>query len=100
MAFSVDLVVDGRNWKTYRKNLLRLAAKEKLVRLYDGTDMRPVDVTSDEVKAWQRRNAIAKQYIAGTIPDALCMRIMHLKTAHEFFQYLSSLFEMKKDNVT
>ncbi|KAF9231074.1 hypothetical protein BU15DRAFT_82861 [Melanogaster broomeanus] len=25
---------------------------------------------------------------------------MHLKTAHEFFQYLSNLFEMKKDDVT
>ncbi|KAF9232989.1 hypothetical protein BU15DRAFT_7376, partial [Melanogaster broomeanus] len=89
------LAVDGRNWKTYRKNLLRLAAEEKLVRLYDGTDKRPVDATNDEVKAWQRRNAIAKQYIAATIPDALCMRIMHLKTAHEFFQYFANLFEAK-----
>ncbi|KAF9230406.1 hypothetical protein BU15DRAFT_35712, partial [Melanogaster broomeanus] len=90
-----DLAVDGRNWKTYCKNLLRLAAEEKLVRLYDGTDMRPVDATSDEVKAWRRRNAVAMQYIAATIPDALCMRVLHLKTAHELFQYLANLFEVK-----
>ncbi|KAF9235197.1 hypothetical protein BU15DRAFT_51629, partial [Melanogaster broomeanus] len=90
-----DLAVDGRNWKTYRKNLLQVAAEEKLARLYDGTDMRPVDETSNEVKAWRRRNAIAKQYIAATIPDALCMHVLHLKTTHELFQYLSNLFEMK-----
>ncbi|KAF9238402.1 hypothetical protein BU15DRAFT_30165, partial [Melanogaster broomeanus] len=90
-----ELAVDGRNWKTYRKNLLLVAAEENLVQQYDGTDTRPVDATNDEVKAWQRRNAIAKQYVAATIPDALFACIVHLKTACELFQYLAKLFETK-----
>ncbi|KAF9229930.1 hypothetical protein BU15DRAFT_35128, partial [Melanogaster broomeanus] len=90
-----ELAVDGRNWKTCCKNLLRVAAEENLVRQYDGTETRPVDATNDEVKAWQRRNAIAKQYIAATIPDALFMCIVHLKTARELFQHLANLFETK-----
>ncbi|KAF9231693.1 hypothetical protein BU15DRAFT_29719, partial [Melanogaster broomeanus] len=56
--------------------------------------------TSNEVKAWQRRNAIAKQYIVATIPDTLFMRIVHLKTACELFQHLANLFEMKKNYIT
>ncbi|KAF9231861.1 hypothetical protein BU15DRAFT_37601, partial [Melanogaster broomeanus] len=90
------LAVDGWNWTKYHKNRLPVAAKENLVQQYDGTDMQPVDVMSDEVKAWQGRSAtITKQYIAATIPDALFIHIMHLKTARELFQYLASLFEMK-----
>ncbi|KAF9237266.1 hypothetical protein BU15DRAFT_76165 [Melanogaster broomeanus] len=63
-----DLAVDGRNWTKYCKNLLLVAAEETLDRQYDGTDMRPVDATNHELKAWQRRNAIAKQFIPPTIP--------------------------------
>ncbi|KAF9236558.1 hypothetical protein BU15DRAFT_63912 [Melanogaster broomeanus] len=160
--YSTDLAVNGRNWKTYCKNLLRVAAEANLVQQYDSTDMLPADALSDEVKAWQRRigfsrgidnpwgsgvgvgvriflplemiltrykeklnnallfslvfgmgtvtskvtlgvgrrNAIAKQYIAATIPDALFMCVMHLKTARELFQCLANLFETKKSDVT
>ncbi|KAF9232341.1 hypothetical protein BU15DRAFT_81344 [Melanogaster broomeanus] len=61
-----DLAVDGRNWMKYCKNLLRVAAEENFARQYDGTDMRPVDATNHELKAWQRRNVIAKQFISTT----------------------------------
>ncbi|KAF9231687.1 hypothetical protein BU15DRAFT_82099 [Melanogaster broomeanus] len=45
-------------------------------------------------------NAIAKQFIAATILDALFMRITHLKTACELFQHLANLFETKKSDAT
>ncbi|KAF9232205.1 hypothetical protein BU15DRAFT_67665 [Melanogaster broomeanus] len=48
----------------------------------------------------EQRNTIAKQYIAATIPDTLFTRIKHLGTAHECYQYLSSLFETKKSDAT
>ncbi|KAF9236384.1 hypothetical protein BU15DRAFT_33555, partial [Melanogaster broomeanus] len=89
------LAVDGRNWTTYRDKLLRLAINENLLRHYGGADTRPVHAMSYRLKEWEQRNTIAKQYIAATIPDTLFTRIKHLGTAHECYQYLSSLFETK-----
>ncbi|KAF9231926.1 hypothetical protein BU15DRAFT_38397, partial [Melanogaster broomeanus] len=92
------LAVDGRNWTTYRNKLLRLAINEDLLQTYGGVDKRPVNAMSYRLKEWEQweqRNTIAKQYIAATIPDTLFTRIKHLETAHECYQYLSSLFETK-----
>ncbi|KAF9230653.1 hypothetical protein BU15DRAFT_57034, partial [Melanogaster broomeanus] len=89
------LAVNGRNWTTYRNKLLRLAINEDLLQQYGGVDRRPVNVMSHRLKEWEQQNATAKQYIAATIPDMLFTRIKHLGTAHECYQYLSSLFEAK-----
>ncbi|KAF9230816.1 hypothetical protein BU15DRAFT_56839, partial [Melanogaster broomeanus] len=92
------LAVDGRNWTTYHDKLLRLAINEDLLRTYGGVDKRPVNAMSYRLKEWEQweqRNATTKQYIAATIPDTLFTRLKHLETAHECYQYLSSLFETK-----
>ncbi|KAF9231713.1 hypothetical protein BU15DRAFT_68118 [Melanogaster broomeanus] len=95
-----DLATDGSNWKTYRDNLIHIAAIENLVQQLDGTDAKPVDVTQHELKAWEQRNEMAKLPIMLTIPDSLLIHVMHLETAREWFKYLADRFETKTSDVT
>ncbi|KAF9231177.1 hypothetical protein BU15DRAFT_56484, partial [Melanogaster broomeanus] len=95
-----DLASDGSNWKTYRDNILYVAAIEGIVQQLAGTDAKPVDVTQHELKAWEQRNKMAKLPIMLTIPDSLLMCITHLETAREWFQRLADRFETKSSDVT
>ncbi|KAF9233109.1 hypothetical protein BU15DRAFT_66872 [Melanogaster broomeanus] len=94
-----DLAVDGRNWTTYREKIVYVAKLKGVVGQYDGTDVKPVDATQHEFMAWDQRNRTAKLILITTIPDSL-LHVTHLETAHEWFQNLANLFEMKKSDVT
>ncbi|KIJ09605.1 hypothetical protein PAXINDRAFT_17310 [Paxillus involutus ATCC 200175] len=68
MADIPVLRTDGRNWTEYREKLLRVAAQQKLDKLYDGTE-----TLQGDAEDWQQRNTIAKSLI--------------------FFEALKNLFE-------
>ncbi|KIK76857.1 hypothetical protein PAXRUDRAFT_78862, partial [Paxillus rubicundulus Ve08.2h10] len=97
MAEVPDLTTDGQNWMTYRIKLLQVAADEKLDKYLDGTATRPINATKDEVKTWQRQDAMAKWLITCTVPDSILVRLglqaISENNAHYFFTELSNLFE-------
>ncbi|KIJ10231.1 hypothetical protein PAXINDRAFT_16736 [Paxillus involutus ATCC 200175] len=88
MAEIPQLRADGRNWTEYREKLLRVAAQQKLDKLYDRTE-----TLQGDAENWQQRNAIAKALIVETIPDSIFLRILHYESAHKFFEALKNLFE-------
>ncbi|KIJ06426.1 hypothetical protein PAXINDRAFT_20385 [Paxillus involutus ATCC 200175] len=88
MAEIPQLRADGRNWMEYREKLLRVAAQQKLDKLYDGTE-----TLQGDAEDWQQRNAIAKSLIVETIPDSIFLQILHYESAHKFFEALKNLFE-------
>ncbi|KIJ08146.1 hypothetical protein PAXINDRAFT_18691, partial [Paxillus involutus ATCC 200175] len=88
MAEIPQLRADGRNWTEYREKLLRVAAQQKLDKLYDRTE-----TLQGDAEDWQQRNAIAKALIVNTIPDSIFLRILHYESAHQFFEALKNLFE-------
>ncbi|KIJ16556.1 hypothetical protein PAXINDRAFT_11006 [Paxillus involutus ATCC 200175] len=72
----------------YHKKLLRVAAQQKLDKLYDRTE-----TLQGDAEDWQQRNAITKALIVETIPDSIFLRILHYESAHKFFEALKNLFE-------
>ncbi|KIJ05271.1 hypothetical protein PAXINDRAFT_21450 [Paxillus involutus ATCC 200175] len=88
MAEIPQLRADGRNWTDYREKILRVAAQQKLDKLYDGTE-----TLQGDAEDWQQRNAIAKSLIVETIPDSIFLQILHYESAHKFFEALKNLFE-------
>ncbi|KAF9241616.1 hypothetical protein BU15DRAFT_30260, partial [Melanogaster broomeanus] len=95
-----ELTNNGRNWKTYRENVLRVAKHKNLLQQFDGTDAKPVNATERELAAWDQCNCSAQFIITSTIPDSLILRIMHLETAHEYLDYFTDLFERESEIVS
>ncbi|KAF9234346.1 hypothetical protein BU15DRAFT_65775 [Melanogaster broomeanus] len=95
-----ELANDGRNWKTYRENVLRVAKHKNLLQQFDGIDAKPVNATERELAAWDQRNCSAQFIITSTIPDSLILRIMHLETAHEYLDYFTDLFKRESEIVS
>ncbi|KAG2158005.1 uncharacterized protein EDB93DRAFT_1067233, partial [Suillus bovinus] len=101
------LIVNGKNWMTYKDRLLWSVNARGFLGHLEGTEKKLgaswTPTTSDEVrelaayriavKEWRMGEAIMKQQIAGMIPDSLFIQVKNLETAGEIFKYLSNLFK-------
>ena len=89
-------------------------ASQGLSGYLDGTTTKPIDpaagksarwtaTTPDEVKAvmeyaktlptWVEKDAKVRHIIANTLPNSLFIRLANKKSAYEYFDMLSTLFE-------
>jgi len=113
------LNVTGMNWVIYKDHFLWSIDPCRLLEHIDGSEQQPIDpidhtvtsvLSADEqvaevewkklLKAWKQGEAIAKQQIAGTIPDSLFMKICGHETAKEIWDALVNNFQNKSQMVS
>ncbi|KAI9573990.1 hypothetical protein HD554DRAFT_2325643 [Boletus coccyginus] len=88
-----DLAADGRNWSDYRKKLFQAAEVQDLLGLLDGTKTKPNGPWDPwRAAAWMRNDTEAQYMLVTTTPPFI-WDDTHLTTAHEYYDYLSNLFD-------
>ena len=106
----------SKEWTTWKVRLQVVVASRGLSGYLDGTMTKPIDpatgqspgwtvTTPDEVKevteyvknlaVWVEKDAKVQHIITNTLPNSLFICITNKKSAHEYFDTLSTLFKQR-----
>ncbi|KAJ7663754.1 hypothetical protein DFH06DRAFT_986601, partial [Mycena polygramma] len=107
---------DGTNWSVYKSRFTYAAdaagMSDHLLDTYiaptppttasppTAAEAAALDAYDKELKIWKSGQAIVKQAVASTIPDALFLRVKDSKSAAELWKNVSNEFEKKSKMVT
>ena len=89
-----DLVADGRNWSDYKKKLVHVAKLLGILRLLDGTEVRPMDQWNPWIQAaWVCNDTEAQYLLVTTTPPFIHNLFKHGQPVHKWFSHLQTQFD-------